>query len=427
MSEILPSTIFQMPKFTSLHRFLSCFTSGILIGLQLPSLALHLSPIKSESEVIAQNNLNHPNFLVMGGGSSPCNNEIALEKNILYFQRVLQHFGYNPEDAGIFFANGNNGQTTVRYLDEQKLEQYKVPTIPSLDGSATRRNFQSWLEQSQNTNKSIFFYLTGHGGYNEKDPHNNSFDLWHRQRLTVKELATMLDRLPPQTSFVAMMAQCYSGSFANLIYQGGDPKNPIALQTRCGFFATIKELPSVGCTPEVNEADYRDYSSSFFAGLSGISRTGEKVTSADYNQDGKVSYAEAHAFAKIDDKTIDRPISTSEVWLRSKASEADIDVIFTLPFNQLLGMATPERRYVVNSLIKILNLDPGKSFGNNRINLSQDGEIKQLQQTYLIRLSMELIYIGMEQKIRNSQNRENIAILDRLINCEGGYWDRNHK
>lgn len=418
-----------MPKFSSLHRFLSCFTSGILIGLQLPCFPLNFSEIKSESEVIAQNNLNHPNFLVMGGGSSPCNNEIALEKNILYFQRTLRHFGYNPEDAGIFFANGNNGQTTVRYLDEQKLEQYKVPTIPNLDGAATLTNLQSWMGQTvaNNSDRSIFFYFTGHGIYNEDNSDNHAITLWHRKRLTVKELATMLDRLPSQTSFVAVMAQCYSGSFANLIYQGGNPKNPVALQTRCGFFATIKELPSVGCTPEVNEADYRDYSSSFFAGLSGISRTGEKVPSADYNQDGRVSYAEAHAFAKIDNQSIDLPISTSEAWLHSLASETDKDAIFTLPLNQLLGMATPERRYVVNSLIKILNLNPGESFSDNRVNLSDFPEIKELQQTYIIRLSMELISIGMEQKIRNSQNRENIAILNRLINCEGGYWDRNQK
>ena len=36
-----------------------------------------------------------------------------------------------------------------------------------------------------------------------------------------------------------MMAQCYSGSFANLIYENGDPAQPVALQTRCGFFATV--------------------------------------------------------------------------------------------------------------------------------------------------------------------------------------------
>ena len=136
--------------------------------------------------------------------------------------------------------------------------------------------------------------------------------------------------MPRQTPVVAMMAHCFSGSFANFIYEGGDPKRRVALQTRCGFFATVSTLPSVGCTPEVNEADYRDYSSSFFAGLSGRDpplgaalryRTGKTVASSDYNKDGRVSYAEAHAFAKVDEKSIDLPISTSEAWLQSKASK----------------------------------------------------------------------------------------------------------
>jgi hypothetical protein len=76
----------------------------------------------------------------------------------------------------------------------------------------------------------------------------------------------------------------------------------------------------VGCTPAVNEADYRDYSSSFFAGLSGRDRTGKPVPSADYDGDGKVSYAEAHAFAKVDEYTTDLPISTSETWLQLRSS-----------------------------------------------------------------------------------------------------------
>ncbi|NJN20892.1 MAG: hypothetical protein HC812_06460 [Leptolyngbya sp. RL_3_1] len=95
-----------------------------------------------------------------------------------------------------------------------------------------------------------------------------------------------------------MMAQCFSGAFANLIYEGGDPEGPVALQTRCGFFATVETRPSVGCTPLVNEADYEDYSSSFFAGLSGRDRVGNPAPSADYDQDGQVTYAEAHAFTK---------------------------------------------------------------------------------------------------------------------------------
>jgi hypothetical protein len=108
------------------------------------------------------------------------------------------------------------------------------------------------------------------------------------------------------------------------------------LHDRCGFFATVKERPSVGCTPEVNEADYRDYSSSFFAGLSGISRTGQRVDSADYDQDDRISFREAHAFAKIDEKASDIPVSTVEVWLQENLSNRDR----AIPLSRPIGAAS---------------------------------------------------------------------------------------
>ncbi len=412
-----------MQYLSRFHRFLYSFTY-VLFGTQLSSLALSPADIQAQQPVVTQCAAQQPNFLVVGGGGSPSNNEIALEKNVLYFQRTLRAFGYEPATASIFFANGNDGQTTVRYRDEQGLERYKAPEIPSLDGAATLANLQSWMQQAarQNINEPIFFYFTGHGGRNEENLENNSIGLWNKQSLSVQELATMLDQLPSQKPFVAMMAQCYSGSFTNLIYEGGNPKGRVALQSRCGFMATVKERPSVGCTPAVNEADYRDYSSSFFAGLSGRSRIGEAVPSADYNKDGQVSYAEAHAFAKVDDQSTDRPISTSEAWLQSHASPQDVEAILRTPLVQLQQIARPERRYVVDSLAKMFRLNPAQSFKANVETLSQTKENREIQEAYLSRLQMELINIGTEKKIYNSQNQQDIAILERLNRCEGGSW-----
>ena len=82
------------------------------------------------------------NFLVMGGGGEPAHNEIALEKNALYFQRTLRLFGVDPATATLYFANGNDGQETVRYLDEDSIEQFKAPEIPHLKGPSTRGSFQ---------------------------------------------------------------------------------------------------------------------------------------------------------------------------------------------------------------------------------------------------------------------------------------------
>lgn len=40
---------------------------------------------------------------------APDYNEIALEKNVLYFQRSLSTVGFIPSLASLFFANGNDG------------------------------------------------------------------------------------------------------------------------------------------------------------------------------------------------------------------------------------------------------------------------------------------------------------------------------
>ena len=367
-----------------------------------------------------------PNFLVFAGGGTPAQNEIAIEKNVLYFQRTLKAMGYDPFSASTFFANGNDGQATIRYIDKWGRQQFKVPEIPNIQGKATLKNLQSWFQETprETPNRPIFFYFTGHGIQNQKNSNNNALLLWGNQPLTVQELSKMLDKLPQKTPVVTMMAQCFSGSFANFIYQGGDPNKPIALQTRCGFFATIKTLPSVGCTPEVNEADYKDYSSSFFAGLSGYNRTGEKVLSADYNLDGKISYAEAHAFAKIDEKTIDLPVSTSEVWLQERASQAEIKLIWEQPIVNLLSKARPEQQYVVKTIVKMFNLDLQKSYIENGGGIIvKEGINNQVERAYLIRLAMELINIGMDQKIRLDSDSTAIATLERLIKCEASSWE----
>jgi hypothetical protein len=410
-----------MQHFHQFNQVLSTCACGILIGAQLLGINPSLVGAEPTQTPTCQRTQQQPNFLAVGGGGAPSYNEIALEKNILYFERTLRTLRYNPKEASIFFANGNNRQATIRYIDNEGQQQFKVPQIPNLKGAATLANLHHWMQQTvpKNPSQPIFFYFTGHGYRNPTNSNNNALMLWNDRPLSVQEFSTMLDKLPRQTPVVAMMAQCYSGSFANMIYQGGNPKGAIALQTRCGFFATIKTLPSVGCTPAVNEADYRDYSSSFFAGLSGRNRTGQTVASADYNHDRRVSYAEAHAFAKVDEQTPDLPISTSEAWLQEKASQKDIDVILQQPIAKLKQTARPEQRYVIDSVVKMFKLNPQKSFRENANNLGEPKVNTQVKSAYLNRLVMELINISMEKKIRTSHNQKNISILNRLIKCEG--------
>ncbi|MEL6603916.1 MAG: Caspase domain-containing protein [Cyanobacteria bacterium J06614_10] len=362
-------------------------------------------------------------FAVVAGGGAPSYNEIALEKNVRYFQRSLTQAGFSPTLASLFFANGNDGQETVRYLDERNQQQFKAPDINELDGPATYANTYGWFKAVAQAEKPCpsFFYFTGHGAYNPEDEDNNSLILWEEALVSVKEMANWLDPLPANQPFVTMMAQCYSGSFANLIYENGDPEQPVALQTRCGFFATVASRPSVGCTPAVNEADYKDYSSSFFAGLTGRDRIGNPVSSADYNEDGKISYAEAHAFAKVDEETTDWPISTVEAWLQRQVDEADIADILALPIDELRAIARPEQQYVIRSLAELLDVDTRQSYVANQ-NQKDFPAADTVEEAYHMRLQMELANVGIERTIRNSQNPEQIAILEKIQTCEAGSW-----
>ncbi|MEM9265591.1 MAG: Caspase domain-containing protein [Cyanobacteria bacterium P01_F01_bin.13] len=357
-------------------------------------------------------------FLVLAGGGAPYYNEIALEKNVRYFQRTLKSLGIDFSSTQQYFANGNSGEATVRYINLVGQEQFKPPEIENLDGPATMENAQKWFETLADKPAPCpsFLYFTGHGAYNDENPDNNAMILWEEKLVSVQQLAGWLDQLPPDQPFVTMMAQCFSGSFANLIYEQGSPDNPVALQTRCGFFATVAERPSVGCTPAVNEADYRDYSSSFFAGLSGVDRTGKPVASADYDTDGKVSYAEAHAFAKVDEETTDWPVSTVEVWLQKQASEDDLTEIFAQPISNWLAQASPQRQYVIRELSEKLNLDLEQSYTDQMPPLN----FESVTGAYWIRLGMELTNIAMIQQIRQTGNAETKAILDKLTNCENG-------
>ena len=362
-------------------------------------------------------------FGAVAGGGAPSYNEIALEKNLLYFQRSLTERGFSPDLAHLFFASGNDWEETIRYLDENGEEQFKAAENPNLDGGATPTNMYSWFDAIATPPKSCpsFFYFTGHGAYNPDNEDNNWLILWDEAFVSVKEFVGLLDPLPADQPFVTMMAQCYSGSFANMIYEEGDPEKPVALQTRCGFFATVASRPSVGCTPAVNEADYKDYSSSFFAGLTGQDRIGNSVTSADYNTDGTISYAEAHAFAKVDEETTDWPISTVEAWLQRQISDSEAEEILAMPMDELNAAARPEQRYVITSLAEKIGFGLSRSYVGNRAQ-NTIPEANTAEEAYHVRLKMELINVGAEQTLRQQAEPDQLAILDKIINCEAGTW-----
>ncbi len=320
-------------------------------------------------------------FLTIGGGSSPGGNQVSLEKNVLFFQRLLsgQQLADAPHD--LFFSDGNDPHRDLQFASpdfdvpeanrllasvfsqEKGLRyQYRNHQLPGRQEAATRANLERWFREvgaKLAAGDRLIVYLTGHGG--KGNPTRNShFYLWSGERMSVADFVEQLDTVPGEVPVVAVMVQCYSGGFANIVFNDGDPEQGVASAPRCGFFATVEDRVAAGCTADIREENYHEYSSYFWAAIGGEDRLGAAVTSPDYDGDGAVSFAEAHAYALIHSPTIDISVKTSDALLRAYSkTEADghPDLLTAeSPYELLWEHATPAERAVLDGLSEQLAL-----------------------------------------------------------------------
>ncbi len=321
-------------------------------------------------------------FLTIGGGNNAGNNQVSLEKNVLFLERYLAAAGLGAAPHEVLFSDGSAGERDIEFDDpkaeppkvnqllarvfnhEQGLySQYRVHAIPQLWGAANRASIGKWFDTIGTKipdGDRLLIYFTGHGGHGNP-ARNTNFALWHESSMSVNEFGGLLDRLHPKVTVVLVMVQCFSGGFADVIYNNTDPAKGLSSRPRCGFFATTFDRTAAGCTPDIDEDDYHDYSTSFWAALHGQTRTGKTVPNPDYDGNGRVSLAEAHAYALISSDTVDISNKTSDEFLRRFSSldrkgrggliTADVD------YDQLLKLAEPADRAVLTGLAEHLHME----------------------------------------------------------------------
>ncbi len=316
--------------------------------------------------------------IIIGGGPNTDHNQVAIESNVKYVYRLI------PEKIrrSTLFADGEPDKATVLYVEDVDRLPFDVkavaltlhgndrdyfdngklraPSIPGgIDGASSRQNLLRLIDgisSETDVPNSLLLYFTGHGGPLNSNLENNHYDLWGRGGvLSVKELADQIAHAPVNVPVTVVMAQCYSGSFGNLIFENGDPSNGFVGRDICGFFATTKERVAAGCTPELNEADYKDFTSYFFAALSGRDRLGRRVPSADYNRDGKISLDEAFCYTLIHDESIDVPVCTSDVFLRHEV-KYHIDDLVKTSYSDIKRWASRCQRVALDALAAKLSL-----------------------------------------------------------------------
>ena len=280
-------------------------------------------------------------FLTIGGGYRPSGNQVSLEKNTLLFQRMLCEFYPDGADHTIFFADGTNPGRDLQFVDpafdipkahrylaelfNQSSEidyQYRNHEIEGVAGPSAKPELDKWFGDVGNTlheGDRLFVYVTAHGGRSpdNKQPYDTVLHLWNHQQIRMHDLVHLLDGVRDDVPVVLMMVQCYAGGFANSIFEEGNTEKGLSAANRCGFFATVHDRVAAGCTPDINEANYHEFSTSFFEALRGKTRVDEPVERPDYDGDGRTSLAEAHAYVVLTSNTIDLPIRTSDAFLRA--------------------------------------------------------------------------------------------------------------
>jgi hypothetical protein len=361
---------------TSAAAVCAYFLQGISMQQWWQSFGLVVLTLGSVANSVAAERL-----LTVGGGYSPSGNQVSLEKNVHYYQRMLPRMGLDRRPHHVLFADGNDPAPDLQVRDPQDAasatvhdlaailghedgldERYRTHALTAVDGPATTTALDAWFtaQRDWQPGERLLFYYTGHGGGGDKKtPRNTNLRLWDGEVFSVTDLVTRLDRMPTEVPVVLVMVQCHSGGFADVLFAKGDATAELADQPRCGFFSTVPERVAAGCTADIDEEDYQEYSTYFWAALSGETRLGKTIVRPDYDGDGRVSLAEAHAYVIITSPTIDIPIKTSDVFLR-RFSQLDDDshAAYRLdqPFSHLRDGADHITRAVLDGLSRELGL-----------------------------------------------------------------------
>ncbi|HEX8551773.1 MAG TPA: hypothetical protein VF681_09485 [Abditibacteriaceae bacterium] len=313
--------------------------------------------------------------LLVAGGPSLEQNEYAIESNARYLESLTKDAAWQR----VHFADGKRTSRTIGAVEgaaqspealvlDWILDEDTAPTsrtvrrastLKRIDGPSTEaailKSVANFTRDAENARGLLYF--TGHGSTGEnEDTQNTTYAAWGGSELSARELAGVLQKWPEKAPLVLVMVQCHAGGFANLMFEGGDPSNPVWNRDFAGFFAATGDRQSSGCTAEMDERNYQDFTTHFFAALAGRTRDGQRAANADYDRNGAISMSEAFAYANINDRSIDVPVATSDTYLRRIYASSNDSEWTKTPYSQVLQNATPWQRAMLTGLSRELKL-----------------------------------------------------------------------
>ena len=268
-------------------------------------------------------------WIVFGGGSDPLSNQVSLSQDVGIVTKLLHGKGL------VLFASGPGAQLAVDRAEpvgavpDVRMELARVLGAPdtyrtnyrpadiAIDGPGTSEHVRSALTRALAQGEAPLFVYAGSHGAPGDTVLDNSLSLWGGWPLSVRDVAHVLDSAPAQRPTRFVVTACFGGGFAELIFVGGEPARGVRRDDHCGLYAAPADDEASGCDPNPDRRAQESYAIHFLHALEGKDRREQARTQdIDVDHDGQVSLLEAHTFARIESRSFDIPITSSERFLR---------------------------------------------------------------------------------------------------------------
>ncbi len=255
--------------------------------------------------------------VLLNGGGQPESNYFSHHLFLEMLHELLPRRGFDPRRLTVFSTDGDSPEADRLVVKNMAMDwlyeglnehQMVVPSLmenTTMKGqklhpakrSALERWFRGYAREAQGRTKpsTLFLFVTDHGTKG-KGPLGNKIELW-RENVDVRQLRAMMQPLGKKNRVVTVMSQCYSGGFANVLYESPGKVHG----NRCGFFSTIASREAYGCFPETARS----------------SRTGHAYHMIHAMQTAQ-TFAEAHRRTLLTDDAPDVPLATSDVYLEDR-------------------------------------------------------------------------------------------------------------
>jgi hypothetical protein len=255
--------------------------------------------------------------VLINGGDRP---QANYQSHLLHVREVvdlLRSRDVRRDDIVVFSSDGSDPAPDLAVLDEKPEKHFWLieglpvgsrlrPEMRLVDSRvrgeqmypASRRAIQDWFSSEAPRlvpGDVLLIYVTDHGHKNGANLANNAIVLWGEE-LSVDDMRSLLAKVPQGVRTVMLMSQCFSGSFANVVY-GGRSESRIDGSV-CGFFSAPADRYAYGCYAENRGKENIGHSFQFLEAL--------RVTG---------TFDGAHDAVLVADDTPDVPLSTSGEYL----------------------------------------------------------------------------------------------------------------